>query len=314
MKKIQNIIFVSCFDPINLAMKQFIEEKISCYHNCTISLLPVSTYNSHLTKAVDKIEMLKICFENKVNVSDILVDKEIKDFKKIIKDNFKNFIVYNLDPISYSSFIPAYDNSLGVFDFINNKLIPLPDEIYPYILKNDLYFLKDIKNVIDDERYKHCKSVAITAYKIAQGNNLNKYDALYAGLLHDIAKGIPKDMLGYYSSMKGFDVLPLFAYHQLIAANIVRERYVTSQDVINGIEYHCTGRKDMSLFEKCIYAADKVEPNREFDTKELREACIEDLEKGFKRVLADQVKYFKEHNKSYLDCKYSVEMYHQYGF
>ena len=63
MKKIQNIIFVSCFDPINLAVKQFIEEKISCYPNCTISLLPVSTYNSHLTKAVDKIEMLKICFE-----------------------------------------------------------------------------------------------------------------------------------------------------------------------------------------------------------------------------------------------------------
>ena len=49
--------------------------------------------------------------------------------------------------------------------------------------------------------------------------------------------------------------------HGPIAANILMESLKCPyQDVIDAVKYHTTGRPDMSLVEKIVFIADKVEP------------------------------------------------------
>ena len=49
--------------------------------------------------------------------------------------------------------------------------------------------------------------------------------------------------------------------HGRIAASVLEERFnCPYQDIIDAVRYHTTGRPNMSLLEKVVFIADKVEP------------------------------------------------------
>ena len=172
-----------------------------------------------------------------------------------------------------------------------------------YIKKHELYYVSILKNYINLKRLAHSFSVAEVAYDIALSNNLNPYTAYLAGLLHDIAKGISQEetinlMKEYYPEY--VNKIGKWAYHQFLGERIAREVFkIDDHEILEAIKYHATGKDNMSTYGKIIYAADKIDPLRGWDSSSLIKLCLKDYNLGFKQVLNDNIEYFKNNNISY---------------
>lgn len=175
----------------------------------------------------------------------------------------------------------------------------LDERVLNYILEHELYFVNKVKSLYTPERYLHALSVARTAIEIARSNNL-LFDSLLsyfflAGYLHDIGKNVPKEkqrqmMARYFPE---YMAMPEFSYHQFIGVEIAQDEFgIDDVFILDAIKYHATGRANMTNLEKIIYAADKIEPTRGYDSSKLIEAMKKDYETGFIEVL--------KHNKEYL--------------
>lgn len=168
------------------------------------------------------------------------------------------------------------------------KQAKTPFEVLDYITRHDLYFMKTIRTYIDGRRLEHSISVAKLAYAIAESNGLEPDRAFIAGLLHDIGKEEDHDdkmelLKSYY---KDPDQLPAFSFHQFVGAIIAEKDFgINDPEILDAIRYHATGKANMSPLGMIIYAADKIEPTRGFDSKDLIQSCMNDYKQGFKDVL-----------------------------
>ncbi len=180
------------------------------------------------------------------------------------------------------------------------KSFELPDEVLFYIVEHNLYEgMKVVEKTLSEHRLAHSKSVAKLSYEIAKANNLEKPIRYFiAGLFHDLGKDIPLEKQ-YELLKKSFPEYvdaPKFSYHQFAGAVLAQEMFgIKDPDIIQAIEFHSTGNENMCLMSKIIYAADKIEPTRGFDSSDLIREMKNDAEKGFKIVL--------EANKDFLLSK-----------
>ncbi len=177
----------------------------------------------------------------------------------------------------------------------------LPDEVLFYIVEHDLYEgMVELNKILTPHRLAHSKSVAKLAYEIAVSNKLERPIRYFlAGLFHDIGKDIPIEQQ-FEITKKHFPEyadLPEFAYHQFAGSILVQEMFkITDQDIVSAIRYHSTGSDDMCLMAKIIYASDKIEPTRGFDSSRYISEMKKDANNGFRIVL--------QANKDYLGSKH----------
>ena len=127
-------------------------------------------------------------------------------------------------------------------------------------------------------------------------------DAQVAGLLHDCAKCIPnKKKLKMCSEhnipVSDFELGHPFLLHARLGAYIAHEKYgIDNQEILSAINYHTTGRCDMSLLEKIIYIADYIEPMRYKASRlpEIRKIAFQDLDECMYEILKDTLEYLEE--------------------
>ena len=157
---------------------------------------------------------------------------------------------------------------------------------------------------IKPKRFQHTLGVEETAVQLARIYGVNPYEASIAALLHDNAKNLSNEELyricqtyypQYNLTQEYYSV-----FHAFAGAITAKRRYSElSNDVINAICFHTTGRPNMSTLEKIIYAADYAEPGREpFPGLELiREYLFNDLDDGIRHMLQQTVDYVKMKKK-----------------
>lgn len=174
--------------------------------------------------------------------------------------------------------------------------LELDKRVIDYIVSNNLYFVSKIRDLLSEKRFNHSVSVASLAYDIAKSNGFkNPEDAYIAGLLHDIGKEINQKpiMVEHY---KEFVDMPRFSFHQFASEYIAKTEFgITDEDILFAIKFHATGNEKMPQLAKIIYAADKIEPTRGFDSKELINEMMKDVDKGFKIVLQANKEFLEEH-------------------
>ena len=124
----------------------------------------------------------------------------------------------------------------------------------------------------------------------------------FASLCHDLARLKTPDEIIEELSRRGIDfkktgfVSPILA-HGLLSAEMAIDLGVSDEKILDAIRWHVTGREGMSLFEKLIYVADKLEPNRIYrGVEKLRELALENLEESFLPVIASVIEYIVAEN------------------
>ena len=180
--------------------------------------------------------------------------------------------------------------------------VDIPLAVRDYIESNGLYYMKKLEDRLGHHRLLHSISVANLAYHIALKNQVKNYrEAYIAGLLHDIGKNLPRKESDEILKEHYPEVLemPEWLHHQFTGAYLAQKEFdIQDPAILDAIAYHSTGKAHMAPLSKIIYATDKIEPTRGFDSKKLINACYRSYYVGFMAVL--------KANKIYLESKGKV--------
>ena len=137
--------------------------------------------------------------------------------------------------------------------------------------KNYLNIIKeDLKKRLSPERYLHTKGVIDTSLKLAKKNNVNIEKVIIAALLHDYAKPLSKKELVKYAQKINSDIdiiemkIPE-VLHAPVGAFLVKQKYdIIDNEIFEAIRYHTIGKPGLKKLALIIFAADFIEPNRNY--------------------------------------------------
>ena len=124
-----------------------------------------------------------------------------------------------------------------------------------------------LKTCLDEERYEHSIGTAECAKELAQVYGIDKEKAYLAGLLHDCAKCETNESLKeiLLSKTEVFELTDceLIApktFHAPAGAFVAKNKFgIEDEEILSAIRWHTIGKKGMTLLEKIIYLADKIE-------------------------------------------------------
>ncbi len=160
---------------------------------------------------------------------------------------------------------------------------------------------KDLKK----KRFNHSIGVAYTSANLAMkyGYDMNK--ALRAGLLHDCAKYMSDEESISYCKKNSIEISDAeyntpALLHAKAGSYMARSKY-NEQDteILEAIRWHTTGKPDMTLYEKIVFVADYIEPNRDHD-KELefiRKLAYSDLDRCIAKIYENTINFINGSNK-----------------
>lgn len=123
-----------------------------------------------------------------------------------------------------------------------------------------------LKENLNEERYSHSLGVAQCAKELAAKYNSDEDKAYLAGLVHDCAKCCKNedlyDILTTKMHCNMEELLNPKTYHSPAGAYLAKELFdIEDKEILDAIYCHTVGKENMSVFEKIIFLADKIEPN-----------------------------------------------------
>jgi len=160
-----------------------------------------------------------------------------------------------------------------------------------------------IRNVLNENRYKHTLGVVKVATELADRFGADKEKATIAAYLHDYAKP-----LNYNEALKiieKYDIIldeetlenPELLHAPVGMAIAKYELGINDEEILEAIRYHTTGKENMSLLTKIIYLADLIEPSREFDgVEKIRKIAYKDLDLALKISFDNTIIYLIKKN------------------
>ena len=163
----------------------------------------------------------------------------------------------------------------------------------------------DLKEKLPKKRYEHTIGVAYTAAALAMCYGEDILKAELAGILHDVAKAkksseLKDDMKGYIDPYTDGDYVALIAdkapqiLHAIYAPYLAKKDYrIEDKDILSAIRWHTTGKKDMTMLEKIVFAADYIEPNRKNlpDLDRIRILSFRDISEAVKVIAKSTIEY-----------------------
>lgn len=158
-------------------------------------------------------------------------------------------------------------------------------------------------NLHNPRRVPHVVGCSQTARRLAVQYGANPEDAERAGILHDVTKALNgeeqlKLCERYDILLDKFERENPKLLHAKTGAVIAREVFGENEAVCSAINWHTTGRADMTLLEKIIYLADYMEPNRDFEgVEELRRLTASDLDAAMRLGLSMSIRQLRENHR-----------------
>jgi len=184
-----------------------------------------------------------------------------------------------------------------------------------------VYTTEEIKNWLKDnlneERYQHSIGTADCAKQLAERYGLNEEKAYFTGLIHDCAKCLSKEktlaILKTITLEEGEFENPK-THHAPVGAYIAKKEFnITDEEILSAIRWHTIGKINMTLFEKIIFLADKIETKtRPIEYREPITALLNE-ENGLNKALLlcykNTIKSLTDRNLSI--CTATVDIYNE---
>lgn len=175
---------------------------------------------------------------------------------------------------------------------------------------------KWLKSNLTEEKYVHSLGTAQAAKEIAEKCGYDSEKAYFAGLLHDCAKNLPyEEMLELCKNSINLEVGESDnkkILHAPAGAVLAKKHFmVADTEVLSAIRWHTLGNSNMSLLDKIIFLADKIEPEtRGRDAYEKRLLALEQPD-GLEREILECYAYTI---KSLVDrklkiCEQTIDVY-----
>lgn len=177
-----------------------------------------------------------------------------------------------------------------------------------------------LKENLSSERYFHTLGVMQEAIELAKRYNADIKKAEIAGLLHDNAKCMTKEDLRKFISenLPDLDKNELKNYktlHAPVGAYFAKEKFkISDPEIISAIRWHTLGRVNMTLLEKIVFLADKIEKNtRDIEYRNQIIKILDEnegelgLNKALFRCFVETVKSLAE-RKLYI-CTTTIDVY-----
>lgn len=164
---------------------------------------------------------------------------------------------------------------------------------------------EDLKQSLSEKRYIHSIGVMEMSEELAKIYNVDVETAKIAGLLHDIAKEMPKEEMLKYVEENNIIITEVESIntgilHGKIGADIAKKKYNVNEQIQKAIKYHTTTNPNMDTLAKIVYVADKIELNRKsdyFDIELERKLAKENLDKALLVILDNTTKYLIDNNR-----------------
>lgn len=169
----------------------------------------------------------------------------------------------------------------------------IPEAVYAYILQNRLYgarpeltWLRErAYTYLKPKRVAHVRGAEQEAVRLAERWGISPEDAAEAAICHDMTKKLEREeqlrlCAKYAIITDAYENASEKLLHAKTGAALAGDVFGLSPAVCSAINWHTTGKPDMTDLERIIYLADYIEPGREgFDgLGELRRAAYEDLD------------------------------------
>ncbi len=177
----------------------------------------------------------------------------------------------------------------------------LPEGVLNFIRENRLYdtranwkqlpmeqLEKVVISLLNPNRVAHVLGCRDTAVELARHWGADETDAARAGILHDITKAIDGPLQltlcdAYGKILSDFSRRYPKTLHALTGSLVAQRIFGENEEVVAAIQWHTTGKADMTLLQKIIYVADYMEPNRDFPgVEKLRELAYTDMDAALK--------------------------------
>ena len=171
--------------------------------------------------------------------------------------------------------------------------------------------LKDVSLALHkSSRVPHAIGVCETAREMAKKYGADETLAARAGILHDVTKALnAKQQLllaeKWSVRLTDFERANPQLLHAKTGAAAAREIFGECEAVQSAIEWHTTGKPNMTKLEKIVYLADMIEPNRTYPGVEaIRAAAEKDLDEGVLLALERTIAHL--HEEGFAVCEDSV--------
>ena len=157
----------------------------------------------------------------------------------------------------------------------------------------------DVKSVLSEYRFTHSLGVVKKAVELAKIYGVQEETAKKVGIAHDIAKEMTdEEMLEYVKNnnieIDEIETVKPSLLHGKIGADIAAKKYGFTEDMVNAIKWHTTGRENMSMLEEIIYVADKTEENRKgtrFNLEKSRELSTQNIDETLIFLMNEFITY-----------------------
>ena len=176
---------------------------------------------------------------------------------------------------------------------------------------------------MSEKRYNHSIGCAVTAKKLAQIFKLDEEKAYLAGLVHDCAKNSDNEVLlklireeiktGFLES----ELKNPKTFHAIAGAYIIQKEFeIYDKEIISSVRNHTIGAVDMTLFDKIIFLADKIEPNSRDEKYSKKQWKIIEKNKGVIGLDLALLRCFMETIKSLVKrklyiCPTTIDVYNK---
>lgn len=158
-----------------------------------------------------------------------------------------------------------------------------------------------LKKNLKEKRFIHSINVSVEAQKLAKQYNADIDKARIAGLVHDCAKNMSDEVILNIIKKTGYNLeygekMNPNLLHGKAGAIMSRDIFEICDDkILSAVEYHTTGKANMTLLEKIIYLADYIEPQRSFDAVySLRDAAYLNLNMAVLLALDNSIRFVIE--------------------
>lgn len=175
-----------------------------------------------------------------------------------------------------------------------------------------------LKANLTKERFEHSLGTAECAKQLAIKYELDPNKAYFAGLIHDCAKCLTKEetdkIIKEHITLECGELENPKTHHAPVGAFIAKKEFgINNTEILSAIRWHTIGKIDMSLFEKIIFLADKIEERtRPKECTSLKHILDEQngLDKAILICYKNTIKSLVDRNLTI--CTQTIDIYNSY--